>query len=136
VNGVSEHLFARATLAEQQDRNASQSGSLRAADGVSNHATLTGDVLKPRDVLRAFRRQMLQVAVGVSQEFRQDVNREIKGNVRDPRFARERLHELGRVDFANTDADPDVVYTPAVTLWAFLSQMLVMSVRKGASMSE
>ena len=59
VNGVSEHLFARATLAEQQDRNAPQSGSLRAAHGVSNHATLTGDVLKPRDVLRAFRRQML-----------------------------------------------------------------------------
>ena len=74
MNGVSEHLFARATLAEQPaaaDRNASQSGSLRAADGVSNHATLTGDILKPRDVLRAFRRQMLQVAVGVSQEFRQ-----------------------------------------------------------------
>ena len=40
-------------------RNASQSGSLRAAHGVSNHATLTGDVLKPRDVLRTFRRQML-----------------------------------------------------------------------------
>ena len=53
-------------------------------DGVSNHATLTGDVLKPRDVLRAFRRQMLQVAIGVSQEFRQDVNREIKRNVREP----------------------------------------------------
>jgi hypothetical protein len=30
--------------------------------------------------------------------------------------------ELAEVDFA--DADPDVVYTPAVTLWAFLSQML------------
>ena len=62
MNGVSEHLFARATLTEQPaaaGRNASQSGSLRAAHGVSNHATLTGDVLKPRDVLRAFRRQML-----------------------------------------------------------------------------
>ena len=91
VNGVSEHLFARATLAEQPaaaGRHASQSGSLRAADGVANHATLTGDVLKARDVLRAFRRQMLQVAVGVSQEFRQDVNREIKRNVRDPRLDR------------------------------------------------
>ena len=32
--------------------------------------------------------------------------------------------ELAGVDFANADADPDVVYTPAVTLWAFLSQML------------
>ena len=38
---------------------------------------------------------MLQVAVGVSQEFRQDVNREIKRNVRDPRLPRERLQELG-----------------------------------------
>ena len=97
MNGVSEHLFARATLAEQQDRNASQSGSLRAADGVSNHAAFTGDVLNPGDVLRAFRRQILQVAVGVSQEFRQDVNRQIKRNVRDPRLPRERLQELGRI---------------------------------------
>ncbi|MCX7418495.1 MAG: IS4/IS5 family transposase, partial [Planctomycetia bacterium] len=32
--------------------------------------------------------------------------------------------ELAGVDFANADADPDVIYTPAVTLWAFLSQML------------
>lgn len=28
------------------------------------------------------------------------------------------------IDFGNADDDPDVVYTPAVTLWAFLSQML------------
>jgi hypothetical protein len=28
------------------------------------------------------------------------------------------------IDFANADDDPDVTYTPAVTLWAFLSQML------------
>ena len=100
MDGVREHLFARATLTEQPaaaGRNASQSGSLRAAHGVSNHATLTGDVLEPRDVLRAFRRQMLQVAVGVSQEFRQGVNRELKRNVRDPRLARERLQELGRI---------------------------------------
>ena len=61
MNGVSKHLFAGATLAEEPaaaGRNASQSGSLRAAHGVSNHPTLTGDVLKPRDVLRTFRRQM------------------------------------------------------------------------------
>ena len=39
----------------------------------------------------------------------------------------ERLAEVFEsegVDFANADDDPDVVYTPAVTLWAFLSQML------------
>ena len=59
VDRVGEHLFARAALAEQQDRNASQSGSLRAADGVANHAALAGNVLEPGDVLRTFRRQML-----------------------------------------------------------------------------
>lgn len=39
----------------------------------------------------------------------------------------ERLAEVFEsegVDFANADDDPEVVYTPAVTLWAFLSQML------------
>ena len=39
----------------------------------------------------------------------------------------ERLAEVFEsegVDFANADDNPDVVYTPAVTLWAFLSQML------------
>lgn len=34
------------------------------------------------------------------------------------------VFESEGVDFANADDDPDVVYTPAVTLWAFLSQML------------
>ena len=34
------------------------------------------------------------------------------------------VFESAGVDFANADDDPDVVYTPAVTLWAFLSQML------------
>ena len=33
------------------------------------------------------------------------------------------VFESAGVDFANAD-DPDVVYTPAMTLWAFLSQML------------
>ena len=58
-SGTGEHLFARAAVAEQQDRNASQGRSLRAADGVSNHAALAGNVLEPGDVLRVFRRQML-----------------------------------------------------------------------------
>lgn len=34
------------------------------------------------------------------------------------------VFESEGVDFANADDDPDVVYTPTVTLWAFLSQML------------
>jgi hypothetical protein len=34
------------------------------------------------------------------------------------------VFESDGVDFANADDDPDVVYTPAVTFWAFLSQML------------
>jgi hypothetical protein len=34
------------------------------------------------------------------------------------------VFESEGIDFANVDDDPDVVYTPAVTLWAFLSQML------------
>ena len=34
------------------------------------------------------------------------------------------VFESAGVDFANADDDPVVVYTPAVTLWAFLSQML------------
>ena len=34
------------------------------------------------------------------------------------------VFESAGVDFANADAAPDVIYTPAVTLWAFLSQML------------
>ena len=34
------------------------------------------------------------------------------------------VFESEGVDFANADDDADVVYTPAVTFWAFLSQML------------
>ena len=34
------------------------------------------------------------------------------------------VFESEGIDFGNADDDPDVVYTPAVTLWAFLSQML------------
>ena len=34
------------------------------------------------------------------------------------------VFESEGIDFANVDDDPDVVYTPAVTLWTFLSQML------------
>ena len=34
------------------------------------------------------------------------------------------VFESAGIDFGNADNNPDVVYTPAVTLWAFLSQML------------
>ena len=84
VDGVREHLFARAALAEQQDRSASQGGSLRAADDVANHAALADNVLEPGDVLWAFRRQMLKMTVGVSQEIRQHVDRQVERNFRDP----------------------------------------------------